>query len=178
MKHFVSVDHHNLFRLPVGWQYLLNNQLGGTLDANKFATYDQLVQGCLSTGASCIVDIHNYARWNGGIIGQGGPTNAQYASLWSQIAAKYKGNSKVFFGLMNEPHGMLCLPLSSNTILMPNPRRPQHHHLGRLRPSRRHRHPQRRRHLQPPPPPRKRLDLSRILHQRRIGRRSLHRQEP
>ncbi|PQE18271.1 putative 1,4-beta-D-glucan cellobiohydrolase C protein [Rutstroemia sp. NJR-2017a WRK4] len=104
MKHFVSVDHHNLFRLPVGWQYLLNNQLGGTLDANKFATYDQLVQGCLSTGASCIIDIHNYARWNGGIIGQGGPTNAQYASLWSQIAAKYKGNSKVFFGLMNEPH--------------------------------------------------------------------------
>lgn len=31
---------------------------------------------------------HNYARWNGAIIGQGGPTNAQFATLWSQVAAK------------------------------------------------------------------------------------------
>lgn len=52
-----------------------------------------------------MIDIHNYARWNGAIIGQGGPTNAQFASLWSQLAAKYKGNTKVIFGLMNEPHG-------------------------------------------------------------------------
>jgi hypothetical protein len=124
MKHFVSVDHHNIFRLPVGWQYLLNNQLGGTLDATKFANYDQLVQGCLSTGASCIIDIHNYARWNGQIIGQGGPTNAQYASLWSQLATKYKGNSKILFGLMNEPHGMFFLllpPLFFDIILTPPP---------------------------------------------------------
>ena len=32
---------------------------------------------------------HNYARWNGGIIAQGGPTNEQYASLWSQVSALY-----------------------------------------------------------------------------------------
>jgi hypothetical protein len=182
MKHFVSVDHHNIFRLPVGWQYLLNNQLGGTLDATKFANYDQLVQGCLSTGASCIIDIHNYARWNGQIIGQGGPTNAQFASLWSQLATKYKGNSKILFGLMNEPHGMFFLllpPLFSDIILTPPPpRRPQHHRLGRLRPSCRHRDPQRRRLLQPPPPPRKRLHISRRLYQRRIRGRSLRGQEP
>lgn len=123
MKHFVSVDHHNVFRLPVGWQYLVNNVLGGTLDSTKFGTYDQLLQGCLATGASCIIDIHNYARWNGGIIGQGGPTDAQFASLWSQLAAKYKGNSKVIFGLMNEPHGifLLFLFLFFNTILTPSP---------------------------------------------------------
>jgi hypothetical protein len=38
---------------------------------------------------------HNYARWNGAIIGQGGPTNAQYASIWSQLAAKYKSDPKI-----------------------------------------------------------------------------------
>jgi endoglucanase len=104
MSHFVNDDHHNVFRLPVGWQYLVNNNLGGTLDSTNFGKYDQLVQACLATGASCIIDIHNYARWNGAIIGQGGPTNGQFTSLWTQISTKYKGNSKVIFGLMNEPH--------------------------------------------------------------------------
>jgi len=46
------------------------------------------------------------ARWNGGIIGQGGPTNAQFANLWSQLAAKYASDSKVIFGIMNEPHDL------------------------------------------------------------------------
>ncbi|KAK4550439.1 hypothetical protein LTR36_000017 [Oleoguttula mirabilis] len=105
MKHFVTDDGLNAFRLPVSWQYLVNNVLGGTLDTTAIAAYDTLVQGCLSAGAAmCIIDIHNYARWNGAIIGQGGPTNAQFASLWSQIATKYASNSKVTFGIMNEPH--------------------------------------------------------------------------
>ncbi|KAK5712233.1 hypothetical protein LTR17_018046 [Elasticomyces elasticus] len=106
INHFVKDDGLNVFRLPVGWQYLLNNNLGGTLDATNFGKYDKLVQGCLASGASCIIDIHNYARWNGAIIGQGGPTNAQFANLWSQLATKYKTNSKVIFGLMNEPHDL------------------------------------------------------------------------
>jgi len=62
----------------------------------------------------CIIDIHNYARWNGGIIGQGGPTNAQFASLWSQLATKYKSNSKVTFGLMNEPVSKFSEPHFGN----------------------------------------------------------------
>jgi endoglucanase len=57
MQHFVKDDGMNLFRLPVGWQYLLNNKLGGTLDSGNFGKYDQLVQACLATGASCIIDV-------------------------------------------------------------------------------------------------------------------------
>lgn len=103
MNHFVKDDGLNAFRLPVGWQYIVDS-VGGTLNSN-FQNYDQLVQACLNSGASmCIVDIHNYARYNGAIVGQGGPTNAQFASLWSQIATKYKSNTKVAFGIMNEPH--------------------------------------------------------------------------
>jgi endoglucanase len=90
----------------VSWQYLVNNQLGGTLDSTNFGKYDQLMQTCLSTGAYCAIDIHNFAHFNGQIIGQssGGPTDDQFADLWSQLATKYKSNSKVVFGLMNEPH--------------------------------------------------------------------------
>ena len=104
MAHFNSADGFNMFRLPVAWQYLVNNNLGGILDATNLANYDALVQACLTTGAHCIIDIHNYARWNGQIIGQGGPTDDDFASLWSQIATKYAKESNVVMGIMNEPH--------------------------------------------------------------------------
>lgn len=106
MSHFVNNDNLNIFRLPVGWQYLVGSSLGGTLNAANFAKYDQLVSACLATGATCIIDIHNYARWNGQIIGQGGPTNAEFTSLWTQIATKYKSTTNVIFSLMNEPHDL------------------------------------------------------------------------
>jgi hypothetical protein len=54
------------------------------------------------------------ARWNGQIIGQGGPTNDQFVNLWKQLAAKYASKPKVVFGLMNEVN------LSKN--LFDNPR--------------------------------------------------------
>ncbi|EMD34838.1 glycoside hydrolase family 5 protein [Gelatoporia subvermispora B] len=104
MTHFVNDDGYNVFRLPVGWQYLTNDVLGGDLDEANAAEYDELVQACLATGASCIIDIHNYARWNGEIIGQGGPTNDQFAAIWSSLAAKYASEDKIIFGVMNEPH--------------------------------------------------------------------------
>lgn len=58
MKHFVNDDGLNVFRLTVGWQFLVNNELGGTLDSTSFAIYDKQVQGCISAGARmCIIDM-------------------------------------------------------------------------------------------------------------------------
>jgi endoglucanase len=62
MQHFVKDDGMNIFRLPVGWQYLVNNKLGGTLDSGNLAKYDQLMQGCLATGASCVIDVRTLFR--------------------------------------------------------------------------------------------------------------------
>jgi endoglucanase len=123
MKHFVKDDQMNMFRLrtfapnsvhqrhtdklqAISWQFLANNKLGADLDANNLRKYDQVMQACLSTGAYCMIDIHNFARWNGGIIGQGGPTDEQFVRLWTQLATKYADNSKVVFELMNEPHDL------------------------------------------------------------------------
>lgn len=106
MQHFAYDDGLNVFRLPVGWQYLVANQLGGQLDPTFFADYDSLVQACLTTGAHCIIDIHNYARWDDGIIGQGGPSNEDFVSVWTQLAQTYAEQPNVIFGLMNEPHDL------------------------------------------------------------------------
>ena len=57
MQHFVNDDKFNAFRLPVAWQYLVNNQVGGPLDPTNSAIFDELVQGCLATGALCIIDV-------------------------------------------------------------------------------------------------------------------------
>lgn len=104
MAHFSKNDGFNAYRLPVGWQFLVNNKVGAKLSSANFAKYNDLVRACLATGAHCIIDIHNYARWNGGIIGQGGPSNGAFASLWSQLAKRYAKETKVIMGLMNEPH--------------------------------------------------------------------------
>ncbi|KAI0030213.1 endoglucanase [Vararia minispora EC-137] len=111
--HFASQG-ANIFRIP--WQ-LMTPTLGGTIDPTFFARYDATVQSALSAPGSpyVIVDVHNYARWNGGIIAQGGPTNNQFTSLWSQLAQKYANNPKVIFGIMNEPHD-LDVPTWANTV--------------------------------------------------------------
>jgi endoglucanase len=57
MTHFVNDDKMNIFRLPVGWQFLVNGVLGGTLNAANLAQYNILVQACLNTGAYCIIDV-------------------------------------------------------------------------------------------------------------------------
>jgi len=115
MTHFTN-EGLNVFRLPVGWQYLVNNHLGGTLDSTNAANYDKLVQACLTTGAHCIIDIHNYARWNGGIVGQGGPANSDLTNLWTQLATKYASQSKIIFGVMNEPHDIPSITTWGATV--------------------------------------------------------------
>lgn len=103
----------------LAWQ-LMTPTLGGTIDPTFLAEYDATVQAALSVSTKpyVIIDLvcmyiavslqthslgtafqHNYARWNGGIIGQGGPTNAQFASIWSQLATKYAGTQRIIASL-------------------------------------------------------------------------------
>ncbi|KAK0714056.1 glycoside hydrolase superfamily [Lasiosphaeria miniovina] len=108
MKHFVQDNQMNMFRLPISWQFLVNNKLGATLDSTNLAKYDKLVQACLATGAHCMVEIHNFARWNKVVIGQGdgSVTDDHFVSLWAQLATKYAAADRVVFELMNEPHDL------------------------------------------------------------------------
>jgi endoglucanase len=108
MEHFIADDGMNVFRLPVSWQYLINNNLA----ANQliFSAYDDLVTACLTLSPQplCIIDMHNYARYNGQVIGQFGPSSVEFASIWGQIANRYAGFANIAFGLMNEPHDAPC----------------------------------------------------------------------
>jgi len=107
----------NIFRIPFAWQ-LMTPTLGGPINETFFAVYDATVQAALSASTSpyVIVDVHNYARWNGEIIGQGGPTNDQFTSLWTQLAEKYADEPHIIFGIMNEPHDLTSIPDWVDTV--------------------------------------------------------------
>ncbi|TFK77271.1 endoglucanase [Pluteus cervinus] len=115
-SHFASQG-VNIFRIRLAWQ-LMTPTLGGTISSTFFSRYDATVQTALNSATKpyVILDLHNYARWNGAIISQGGPTDAQYTSLWSQIASRYKDNPKIIFGIMNEPHDLQSVSTWANSV--------------------------------------------------------------
>jgi endoglucanase len=53
-----------------------------------------------------LIDPHNYARYNGNLIGSAAVPHAAFADFWSRVAQQFVGNPRVLFGLMNEPHDM------------------------------------------------------------------------
>lgn len=68
----------------------------------------------ITKGAYCILDPHNYMRYNnpsqqpysGSVIGNSSDptaaTTAQFGAFWEELSRRFKGNEKVIFGLMNE----------------------------------------------------------------------------
>ena len=101
----------NVFRLPFAWERL-QPTLNSTLNATELGRIDSFVTYATAQGASVILDPHNYARYStqpytysNNVIGTNVPETA-FANLWSQLATKYKDNSRVVFGLMNEPHDL------------------------------------------------------------------------
>ena len=92
--------------LATSWQFLINNdkEVSDTLDPTNAGRYDLFVQACLVTGAYCMLDVHNFARFNGGIVGQGGPSDDMFVAIWVALAKMYADEPKVVFEITNEPH--------------------------------------------------------------------------
>ncbi len=103
-SYYVS-NRMTVFRLPFMWERL-QRTLSQAFDANESTRLDTTVTDLLGTGAYVILDPHNYARYNGTVIGSGSVTQAAFADLWTRLATKYGANSRVIFGLMNEPHDL------------------------------------------------------------------------
>jgi endoglucanase len=103
IDHFTAIG-MTVFRLPFLWERLQHSQLAA-LDATELARIDQLVSYATGKGAYVLLDPHNYARYFGGLIGQGVPASA-FADFWSKLAEHFKANDHVIFGIMNEPNTM------------------------------------------------------------------------
>ena len=94
-----------IFRLPFRWERLQQAQFAG-FDAAELARMDTFVNYATGQGDYVLLDPHNYARYYGDIIGEAAVPVSAFTDFWSRLADHYRSNSRVIFGLMNEPNNM------------------------------------------------------------------------
>lgn len=90
----------NIVRLPFTWERL-QPQLGGALDQNYLSYLKQSVSYAEAHGMSIILDLHNYGLYNGQLA-----TAAQLSDVWTKLGQTFKGDSSVWFDIMNEPNNV------------------------------------------------------------------------
>jgi endoglucanase len=95
----------NTFRLSFLWERL-QPKLGQELDAAETARLLLATDELLKLGTWVILDLHNYARYDGTLIGSSGVSVADFSDVWRRIASLFKDKDHVLLGLMNEPHDM------------------------------------------------------------------------
>ncbi|TVY80822.1 Endoglucanase, partial [Lachnellula suecica] len=118
---YVDQNKINTFRVAFLLERMcpLSYGLGAKFNETHYGFFADAVNYITKTkGAYCILDPHNYMRYNnpsqqpatGSIIGDTtdskAATTAQFAAFWGELAGRFKDNPKVIFGLMNEPHDM------------------------------------------------------------------------
>jgi endoglucanase len=95
----------NAIRLPVLWERL-QHHLGAALDPDEMKRIDAVVNYASIKKMKVIIDVHNYAKYYKSAIGTQDVPIPALGDLWRRLALRYKRNSSVAFGLMNEPTGL------------------------------------------------------------------------
>lgn len=91
-------------RVPFLWERL-QRTLSGDFDETYFKNLQDTVSTITAAGAVAILDPHNYARYNGQVIGNGVAVDA-FLDFWTRLATHYKDDDNVIFAIMNEPNSM------------------------------------------------------------------------
>jgi endoglucanase len=92
------------FRVPFRWERLQPARRQ-PFDRAEQERLETTVSDLTVKGAYVVLDVHNYGRYRTGVLGAEIPA-ADFADLWARLAASFKGDPKVVFALMNEPHDM------------------------------------------------------------------------
>lgn len=92
----------NIFRLSVLWERL-QPALRTPLDAAYLGRIDNFISQVHAVGGTVILDIHDYGRYRGTLIGGDSVSAADFRDLWTRLGAAFRDRPYVWFGLMNEP---------------------------------------------------------------------------
>lgn len=95
----------NSFRLGFIWERL-QPTLDREFDPVEFGRLRDTVAELTRQGAWLVLNPHNYARYEGELVGSQHAEIPRFAELWSRLATAFGENPRVIFGLMNEPHGI------------------------------------------------------------------------
>ncbi len=95
----------NIIRFPFRWADL-QPALNQPLDRAALERVKSVAAEATHRGLVLILDPHDYARYYGKVVGSAEVPNEAFADFWSRLAAPFKDNPRVWFGLMNEPHDL------------------------------------------------------------------------
>ncbi|WP_434136415.1 cellulase family glycosylhydrolase [Pseudomonas luteola] len=96
-----------LVRFPIIWERL-QPTLGGALDAKYVQLIDSTFSYAEKHNVKIILDLHNYARYRGQIIGTSGVPYARYQEIMTKIAQRWSSQKSLYaYDIMNEPNGAL-----------------------------------------------------------------------
>lgn len=109
----VKSEGFNTVRIPVLWERL-QPILFQELATSQVTELNRAINYASSIGLNVLLDIHNFGGYmiasNGGFVTYKVGTEQVSADalcdFWYRLALLYKDNSKVLFGLMNEPAGI------------------------------------------------------------------------
>jgi len=93
-----------LVRLPFLWERI-QPKLNSPLNAEEFARLKQSLDFAQKHNVKVILDLHNYYRYYGKLIGSKEVPISSFAAVWKQIVQQVVNHPAVEgYGLMNEPH--------------------------------------------------------------------------
>lgn len=101
IDYFAAKGFSNI-RLTFGWE-TVQGKLDGPLNADFVSEVRTVVEYAASQGIDVVLDIHNYGKYDGQLIGSPSVPVSAFADLWSRIASEFVNDENVRFGLMNEP---------------------------------------------------------------------------
>lgn len=91
-------------RVPFRWERI-QPQFGGPLDPAELRRLDATVAE-MSGFKLIILDLHNYGGYQREKIGTVNRPTSALANLWGTLAAHYRNDPRIAFGIMNEPIGI------------------------------------------------------------------------
>jgi endoglucanase len=93
-----------MIRLPFRWERL-QPSLYGPLDVDELARLDEFIAAVCTRNMQVILDLHNYARYHGDLIGSPQVPLLAFTDFWERVASQYRLETCIYaYGLMNEPH--------------------------------------------------------------------------
>ena len=95
----------NIVRFPFRWADL-QPALQQPLDRAALDRVKGVIGAATRRGLVVILDPHDYARYHGKVIGGAAVPRGAFGDFWARLAAPFKDNPRVWFGLMNEPHDL------------------------------------------------------------------------
>lgn len=95
-----------LIRFPFKWERM-QTKLGGELSKDELSRMKTFLDQAAERGMKVIIDLHNFGRYGGKVVGTADVPSEKFASFWNKLAAELK-DSKALIGydIMNEPHDM------------------------------------------------------------------------